>query len=689
MLAVLAYHASLPLRGGFAGVDVFFVISGFLITSLLLRELAASGTVRWGDFLARRVRRLLPAAAAVLVTTAVLSLVVVPGLRRREIGGDITAAAGYVLNWVLAGRSVDYLAEDAVPSPVQHFWSLGVEEQFYLLWPASLLALALAVRRLRRLRGTRSPGRGGPGGPRPGPPLAAVAALLAAVAVPSFVWSLHLSAAEPARAYFVTTARAWELGVGAAAALVVAARPTPLRRPVARSVLGWAGLVAVVAGLSAAPADAGWPGTWALLPTLGTAAVLLAGSGAPRGTGPSRVLGASPLVRVGGLSYALYLWHWPLLVLAGWAWGELTTPERLAVVAASVVPAWLSTRYLEGPVRRSPRLRARPRAVLAAGLACSLVGVGSALPLLMVTSVFRTTPPGQAAPDLDRIGANTLASGSGRTPVDAVDWVVPDPEEPGTDRPAADVDHCQVDEQAVEPVPCVFGRPRSRTTVALVGDSKAMQWLPALQRAAGRRDWRIVTYGKSSCAFADATTDLAGAPYRACTTWNDRVLADLLRSPPDLVVTSSAARRAWSGGSGSSSALAAGLARRWDTLRRAGVPVLVLGDNPVSPDDLDVCAARHPDDLARCDFPREAAVRGSAEPVQRAALRRLGDRAPVFQPVAGWTCPGSTCPVVIGHVTVNRPGDHITATYAATLADRVEAAAVTALRAFGAGRSLG
>nr|WP_195908282.1 acyltransferase family protein [Tetrasphaera sp. HKS02] len=522
VLVVLAYHAGLPLTHGFLGVDVFFVISGFLISGLLVRELTETGTIAWARFIGRRIRRLLPAAILVLGVTSLVSWFVVPGLRRLEIGTDVAGAAGYVVNWVLAARAVDYLSSDSLPSPVQHFWSLAVEEQFYVVWPLLLLALGFACRRLRRR-------------PRP----AAVAVLLALLAVPSFGYAVWLGGIDPARAYFVTTARAWELGVGAALAVWCAGRAAQPRhtagwRSVATAVGGWLGLAAVVASCAWLPADAVTPGPWTLAPTLGAAAVLYAGwAGAPGG--PGRVLAIAPLVWVGGLSYSLYLWHWPVLVLSQWAFPGLTGAQKVAVVAASVVPAWACHRFLESPIHHSRALATRTRPVLALGLALSAAGALSAVPLVQAPSPFRTSPLVGARPALSSLGAATLTSPPSTDPavyaVDDWQWLTPDPQLAGKDRPAADVDRCQVDRLAEEPVACRFGVPGAATTVALVGDSKAMQWLPALQALAPSRGWQVVTYGKSSCAFAAGHAQNAGKAYPQCDVWNDRVVQRLTLDP--------------------------------------------------------------------------------------------------------------------------------------------------------------
>jgi peptidoglycan/LPS O-acetylase OafA/YrhL len=662
----MVYHAGLPfLPHGYVGVDVFFVISGFLITSLLLRELARTGTVSWRRFVSRRIRRLLPAAVLVLGVVAVTTSVLVPGRRGREIGGDVAASALYAVNWVLAGRSVDYLAADARPSPVQHYWSLAIEEQFYVVWPLCLIALAAAVRLASRRGPMPSPSG------RMGPSLRGVGLVLAAISVPSFALSVWHTSTAPDRAYFTTTTRIWELGIGAGLAVWVAGRPDLSRRPPrGAAALGWLGLATILAVAVALPPRTPWPGATALLPTAAVAAVLWSGwTGTPGG--PVRLLGWAPLVWVGGLSYSLYLWHWPAAVFAGEVWGGRAAPA-LAVLL-SVVPAWVGYRLVERPVHHSPRLAGRTRPTVALGAALSLGGAALALPLVLAPSPFRTTPPGGELPSVAQLGAATLADPpSAQQSVYAVDdwgWLTPDPERAGQDRPAADVDHCQVDEHTDEPVRCDFG-PSSPTTVALVGDSKAMQWLPAIQRVAHDHGWHVVTYGKSSCAFSAGGAALAGRPYPSCDRWSADVLRRLLADPPSAVVTSSHADRAWDGSSATPRPLPGRLARQWHTLEAAGIPVAVVADSPASPDNLDDCISRNPHELTRCSFDRAEAVASSGRSAQRAALAQ--EPAARLVDLTQWICPVPRCPVAIGHVAIHRSGDHVTATYAATLAPRLE-----------------
>ena len=316
MVVIYHLYPSL-LTGGFAGVDVFFVISGFLITGHLLREYRKTGKVALLDFWGRRAKRLVPAAALVLTVTWVASRLLLPATRLADTAAQIRASALYYQNWQLAWNAVDYLKSDNAASPVQHFWSLSVEEQFYLGWPLLFLLAALvaltAGRGARRARGHR------------------VMLLLAgAIVVGSLWYSVYYTHANPAGAYFVTTTRIWELGLGGLVALL----PAQLSARVGRlGVLGWAGLGLVIASAFVLSGTNAFPGYLALLPAGGAALLILGGSAAGR-FGPHRLMSVGPLVFIGGISYSLYLWHWPLIVFYTARSGR----------AVGLVPAWPSSR---------------------------------------------------------------------------------------------------------------------------------------------------------------------------------------------------------------------------------------------------------------------------------------------------------------------------------------------------------
>jgi peptidoglycan/LPS O-acetylase OafA/YrhL len=649
---VLLYHAGLPfLPGGFVGVDVFFVISGFLITTQLLGEFDRTGRVSLVRFYSRRAKRLLPAAAVVLVTTLLLTWWVLPSSRWREIGGDIASAALYAVNWRLAERSTDYLASDSQPSPVQHFWSLAVEEQFYLIWPLLILAAGLVVRLTRR------------------DPRSVVGIALAVVALPSFLWSLIATARVPTQAFFVTTTRLWELAIGAALALSPGVW-VRLRPPIA-AVAGWAGLAAVVTSGLLFSRDTAMPGYAAVLPTVGAAAVIAAGFTRHRG-GHVTLLGSGPMQWLGGLSYSAYLWHWPLLVVATAAWGELGVVRGLAIAGACFLPAWLTHRWVENPVRFSPAVTRSPVLSLSIGANASLAGVVAGLLLLLsVANVVRSTetPFGEA------LGAAVLRHDPRDDPAGSsprsVATIMPDPLTATQDIPDADRSNCTQQLTQSKVVTCAYGNPKSPIKVAVVGDSKATQWLPALQLLAGKNNWNLEVFAKSSCALSVATAvDKAGKPDESCTEWNRVVLPRLIAEKPDFVITSQATPQAIDGdGQVSTEAMVTGMRRAWQALAEVSSQIIVIADNPFPGMNVYECVQQHRQDLSRCTYPRDFRETRGGYPTQLLAVR--GQPHVKMIDLYDAICPTAHCSPVIGNVLVYRQGSHLTVTYVNSLTPRL------------------
>ena len=290
--AVVVYHLwPKALPGGYVGVDVFLVISGFLITSHLLRE----PPVTWaavGRFWGRRVRRLLPASAVVIVVTVAASAALLPSTLLAQAASEALSSALYVQNWALAASATDYLAATADATPFRHYWTLSVEEQFYLVWPLIVGGATVLGARWSagRRSGARADGRAdGRAGARAGGATWPVPVAVAVVVVGSLAWSVHLTASNPASAYYVTPTRMWELALGGAVAVV----GTRLRAGArVRSVLAWAGLGAVVVAAITFDAGTPFPGAWALLPVSGAALVIAAGASPT--SGPARLLGVRP-----------------------------------------------------------------------------------------------------------------------------------------------------------------------------------------------------------------------------------------------------------------------------------------------------------------------------------------------------------------------------------------------------------
>lgn len=328
--AVVTYHAwpgLLP--GGQVGVDIFFVVSGYLITGMLLREHHRTGRIRLGAFAARRARRLLPSALLVLAVCGVLTVLVMPEEFRAQLGREIAASAVSLQNWNLNIAAGIPGAEPLADSPLRHFWSLSVEEQFYLVWPALLAGLLALV-------GWRRAG------------VHLMLAIIAVITVASFVWNLHLTSVDSSLAYFSTLARAWEFGVGA---LLAALPASSLLAPGWRALLSWLGLGAIAAALVSPIDPALFPGAIVAVPVLGTAAVIWAGDPEVRGS-PTAFARLPAVAWLGGISYALYLWHWPVITFTPFITGQ---PSEwwlvVLLIALSVMLAWLTTRFIEQPIR--------------------------------------------------------------------------------------------------------------------------------------------------------------------------------------------------------------------------------------------------------------------------------------------------------------------------------------------------
>ena len=652
--AVVLWHIDpRALPGGFVGVDVFFVISGYLMT----RALTRSDRLGWremADFWARRCRRILPAATVVILITLAAAWFLLPATRRVAVASDSLWAGAYLINWRLADASVDYLESLEPPSHLQHFWSLAVEEQFYLLWPLVIgAALLLAARR----------------------PIARVAALWWAVGfvvATSFVWSTLSSAASPDAAYFTTTTRIWELALGGVVALLPRLRG---RWAIGGAAVGAAGVLTALAALPSSAAFPGWIAAW---PTCATALVIWADLGGGRGAA-ARAAEWWPVQRLGDVSYSLYLWHWPVIVFLNpydrppeiWSW------QSLVAVVVSLVLAWLTWRFVEQPFRsRDPR---RWWSSVQGGLR---LGIASLALLALLALPARALAPAMAQPPQypgppDRaLGAEALAAGEDPSEPLPGDGFMPDPARLSDDLPFMYEAGCHLGVAETVPVPCVTGdTDGDAPTVALVGDSHAAQWAPALEAIAEQQGWRVVVHTKSSCPFTRAPVALWGtdSPYPQCDAWNDAVMEQLLAEPPALVLTSNAevqvqedgASRA---GQAAEELVGRGLAQAWGRLLDAGIGVAVILDTPAPGYAIETCIANEPADLSTCSFDRQTALAssGTGQAVGLAIEPRAAslDLAPVL-------CSATTCPALIGGVLVYRDRGHLSATFAATLSDRL------------------
>lgn len=693
VLAVVLFHADLPgLSGGFVGVDVFFVISGFLITGLLWREASTTGTVRLRNFYGARARRLLPAAAVVGVVTMIASALLLPPLQIRSVTIDGITSALYVSNYWFISSGVQYFGHQSVlsPSPFQHYWSLGVEEQFYFVWPILIIGTAWLLRRVRR-RNT-------------GPSVRPYVVLLALIVAVSFALSVVITYLIPAVAFFSLPTRAWQLAVGGLVALTVMYwRRLPIRAAVAA---GWAGLALILLACTQMTGATSYPGVAALVPTLGAVLVLGAGCAAPV-QGCGRLLGLSTMGAIGKVSYSWYLWHWPVLVLTPALLGQdVGLATKLAAALVSLGLAVLTLRYIENPVRFAGRVRRSPRDSLTVGGAATAVAVcvgvlllvwvpnpvgrGPAADPLITTAVPAPAGSGMAAYDaavqnaFDEVQAAVAASVDLRA-------VPSNLNPPLTDQTAQQLGILTNGCLRVLPFEsghpeCAEGDSGAPTTVALIGDSRAAMFNPAFQRIAEQRHWRLLMMAKAGCPITNLPMSEyfngLAEEFHRCAQWRTHIMDRLRAERPQLIVVSSA--RAYDATGAHTlrpglkiydQAWMSSLTRLVQELRATGAQVLVLGPTADPPAPVPLCLSGHLDDATAC-----AAARGVEHApgvaAEAAATEAGGGQ---YADVDGLFCSANRCPAIVGNTMVYFDAGHLTHEYSELLAPALGALADRAL----------
>ncbi len=678
VLLVVLDHAGVPgLAGGYVGVDVFFVLSGYLISSILLREATVTGRVSLVGFYAKRARRILPAATVVLVTTAVAATLIVSFVRAELIRKDVLWSAFFAANIHFGDQGTDYFSADLPPSPVQHFWSLAVEEQFYLVWPVLLiLVLTLGAGGLQSVR-RRVP---------------VLTAIVAALCLASLAWSIHLTSDAPVSAYFSTFARGWELGVGALLALFGHALTRVHRR--VGAALGWIGLGAIVAAAVGYDARTAFPGWTALLPVLGTALVLVAGaSGAPAGA--ARVLGVRPLRGLGDVSYSLYLWHWPMLVLAAaYAGHRLSLVESLVVVAVALAAAVATYHAVENPVRHARLLRLRPRRTLllwpaAAGvvLACSVWTTAQIQQEQEAAAAgyrdvdLSLVPASERVPRTTSVAHNSVAEALDRATLDS-----PLPFPLAQDLTAIADDRWDGDRRcAAQPddsssAICPVGDPSATRSIVLLGDSHANMWLPALDRIGQRAGFQVVPIIKFGCSPVDIAIhdrDMGGF-YRQCDEWRDWALDQVRALDPTVVVVGSATQTVYSflaedhetvlDEAAAMDAWQDGVGRLVGELATVTDEVRFLGDTVVLPDSPAECLSKHDATMASCTVP----LSQSTQDINDRTELGLRGTAARFIRTTRLVCADLRCPMAVDGTVVFQDRQHITETYALTVTDALQ-----------------
>ncbi|WP_395310453.1 acyltransferase family protein [Mycobacterium sp. AMU20-3851] len=635
VMLVVLFHAEIPgFGGGYVGVDVFFVISGFLISTHLLEALRNRGGVGFAAFYARRARRLLPAAFLVIVATVLAARLLVSPIQFEHVLKDAVAATFYVPNLWFAHNATDYLAEKT-PSLFLHYWSLGVEEQFYLLWP---LLLALLFR-FFKARWT-------------------MAIAMSAIVVLSFAVCLHFTSTAQPAAFFMLPARVWEFGLGALVALALLDRRS-LFAPRVAAVLGWVGLIAVLGAGMLFSVKTVYPGSAVAIPVLGAALLIAAGT-APGG--PAAVLSVRPATWIGDISYSLYLVHWPVLMLpvaAGAYMEQLPMWARIALALACLPLAWLLYTYVEVPGQRLEWLRAaRPRRTfgVAAGAMATIVAITVAAGLLLHPKLDTGKPAPAIALAASPVGTDFVPSN-----------LVPTLADVDEDKPVLYDNGCHREMGDASPADCVVGTNPAAPRVVLFGDSHAAQWFPALQPLAQRGAVRLESHTKSGCPAAP-TPQL---PYASCPAWVEAVAAKLSADPPALILLGNFGKRYLEDEPNPAELWQQALIATIDRLPVQS-RIVVLADTPSIGVTPSICLARFSEDADHCALQRATALDEELRTVERAVAARFDNVS--YVDFTELICNDAECPSIIGNTLVYRDGSHITTEFARVLSGAVSSA---------------
>ncbi len=628
IVAVLIFHVWPELLpGGFVGVDIFFVISGFLITGHLYRQVHRHGRVDFKDFWARRARRLLPASMLAIAVTSVATYFLTTASWFIKIKDEAYGSIFYVQNWVLVDKLTDYLRNDGTESPFQHFWSLSVEEQYYIFWPILLFLVLLVTRyspaRLRAKLAHKN----------------VLLGLLTIMLIASLAYSIWLTRQQPDNAYFNTFTRAWEFAAGAILAIATDGHS---ERAAKRSPIWyWAGVVLMFVAIVGFTTETPFPSYWAAIPVAGAVLALHGGQSGSR-LMPRGFLGWRTNQFLGDISYSLYLWHWPVLVLAPWVLGrELDVFAKLIVVAISVLLGWLSKRYVEDPVRFGP-LSKLPvgRQLVASVLAMVLIFGGTwALGKVAKFTLDNNASNTQLTPPLNDLNNGAKAAESG---------------------------NCKVAKESDGWLTCQKGNPRGKLRVALIGDSHTRQYFVPVDDLAFKYNWNLTMISKSACTVLDPELYPKDLTHFTCEGWNQKLVEYLdSQEPFDLIINSN------------SSLVTQGrsdVAKAYRSLvekqTKRGTVWLTIHDNPKPNTKFISCIETWGTAAGlKCAYPRSEALK-PADPTAPAVKDLPGV---IYADPTDKFCNATSCPPVIGNIIVYRDNSHITTTWAKALQPWLEA----------------
>ena len=631
VLLVVLFHCGVQgFAGGFVGVDVFFVLSGFLITGLLVEELQKTSDLNLLQFYARRVRRLLPAFALTLIFTLLVGAMILTPHELDGAGHASRAAALYISNLFFDLNAGDYFAADVKTNPLLHTWSLAVEEQFYLFWP---LLVLMSLRWCRSMK--------------------ALWVVLSVITILSLTISVWFTANGGTFAFYELPARAWEFSLGGLAVLL------PCRKLKISSTwwltLGWLGVLSILGSAHFIASDIGFPGWIALSPVIGTVASLIAGTACPNG-GMSLVLHSAPLQMLGRLSYSWYLWHWPFLVFSAALLPNISITGKAAAAAASLAVAAMSYHFVEKPIRFHPTLLKRP--VFSVGLA------GVVTVCLFGVAFLAMWFAGQLAREPKMMPITTAIKDVTRLPrKDCVSGL-----------------------QSTEVKICEFGNASSVLNIVLFGDSHAIQWFNPLERIATSKGWKLTTVVKSSCpAFDIAPLGHSIGTLATCARWRRESLQRIVELRPTMVfmgnLTNSLGQKDRNNPAKTVplNGLQEGVRRTVQAL--GGLRVAIMRDTPYFPYDIPTCLARS---LRHTWYPVDSCAAGESSVLNAAVFQSEQEGARGlsnvhFIDITDRICEKGTCKPVHGDALIYRDHHHLTGKFADSLMPTLDLRLVTIL----------
>jgi len=629
IVSVLVFHVwPERLTGGFVGVDIFFVISGYLITGQLWRQEQRTGKVDFKDFWARRARRLLPASLLVIAVTTVATFFLTTASWFNKVHNEAYGATAYVQNWVLIKKVTNYLTDDGTKSPFQHFWSLSVEEQYYIFWPVILFLCLWLVKLFPKVFKNK----------------AVLLSVLGLILVASFAFSVWQTRELPKEAYFNTFTRAWEFAAGALLAIATSganAKDAAERATKLNPIWFIAGVLLMGYAIFMFTPQTPFPSFWAGIPVLGAVLALHGGQSASRLV-PTRLMAIRPIQFLGDISYSLYLWHWPILILAPWVVpNNIDVFGRFAIVAIAIVLGWLSKKYVEDPVRFGWL------STLKAGRQLIAAGIGMAVVLI---SIF----------GLNIVAKDQLKNSYGNTqltpPLSNLDKGVR----------AAESGDCKVSREENNFITCQKGDPKGTIRVALIGDSHTREWFVPVDNLAFKYHWNLTMISKSACSLVDPAQYPPNLTHYSCRGWNQKLQDYLASQPPfDLIINSNSSLVTQGRAD-----VGASFASAVKKMTTRGTKFLLIHDTPKPKENFIPCIEMYgAKAAARCGIPLAGGM-SPADPMP-AAVR--GFQNVIVADFTRFFCDAKTCSPVKGKIIVYRDNSHITSTWAQHLQPQLEA----------------